>query len=75
MKKIKEYIKLMITSHSGISSKRVCGVLGFLVLLFVLVYCTILGVQAPIMIDTFTYAICLLLGIDSITGIWKDFKK
>lgn len=33
MKTIKEYIKLMITSHSGISSKRVCGVLGFLKIL------------------------------------------
>lgn len=75
MKIFKEYIKLMITSHSGISSKRVCGVLGFLVIAFVLIYCTVLGLQAPLMIDTFIYAICLLLGIDSVTGIWKDFKK
>lgn len=75
MKKIKKYIKLMITSHSGISSKRVCGVLGFLVIAFVLIYCTIQGIQAPLMIDTFIYAICLLLGIDSVTSIWKDFKK
>lgn len=75
MEKIKKYIKLMITSHSGISSKRVCGVLGFLVIAFVLIYCTILGLQAPTMIDTFIYAICLLLGIDSVTGIWKDIKK
>lgn len=75
MKKIKEFLKLMITSHSGISSKRVCGVLGFLVIAFVLIYCTIQGIQAPVMIDTFIYAICLLLGIDSVTGIFKKFKK
>ena len=68
MKSLKEYIILMITSHSGISSKRVCGVLGFLVISFIIVYCTIVGVQAPNMIDTFIYAICLLLGIDSIMG-------
>lgn len=74
MKNIKEYLKLMITSHSGISSKRVCEVLGFLVIAFVLIYCTVLGLQAPMMIDTFIYAICLLLGIDSVTGIWKDLK-
>lgn len=74
MKKFREYIRLMITSHSGISSKRVCGVLGFLVIAFVLVYCTIIQIQAPLMIDTFVYAICLLLGIDSVTGIWKNFK-
>lgn len=75
MKKIVNFLKLMITSHSGISSKRVCGVIGFMALLFVLIYCTINGVQAPLMIDTFIYAICLLLGIDSVTGIWKNFKK
>ena len=65
----------MITSHSGISSKRVCGVLGFLVIAFVLVYCTICGLQAPIMIDTFIWAVALLLGVDSVTSIWKDFNN
>lgn len=72
MKSLKEYIISMITSNSGISSKRVCGVLGFLVVLFIIIYCTVTGTQAPNMIDTFIYAICLLLGIDSITGIWKQ---
>lgn len=62
-------------SHSGVSSKRVCGIIGFAVTVFVLLYCTILEVQAPIMIETFIYAICLLLGIDSVTGIFKKFDK
>ena len=75
MNNAREFLKQMITSHSGISSKRVCGVLGFLAILFVLVYCTIYGIQAPLMIDTFIYAICLLLGIDSVTGIWKKFDN
>lgn len=74
MNKIKEYIKLIITSNSGISSKRVCGVLGFLVIAFTLIYCAICGLQAPEMIDTFIWAVCMLLGIDSITDIWK-FKQ
>lgn len=73
MKQIQTFLKQMITSHSGISSKRICGVIGFVVVLFVLIYCTIYNIQAPIMIDTFIYAICLLLGIDSVTGIWKNF--
>jgi hypothetical protein len=72
MKNIKKYIKLMVTSHSGISSKRVCGVLGFLVVIFIIIFCTVNGIQAPDMIDTFVYAICMLLGIDSITSIWKN---
>lgn len=62
-------------SHSGVSSKRICGIIGFAVTVFVLLYCTILEVQAPIMIETFIYAICLLLGIDSVTGIFKKFDK
>lgn len=75
MKNIKEYIKLIITSHSGISSKRVCGVLGFLVIMFVIVFCAIAETQAPVIMETFIWAVCMLLGIDSITGIWKNFKK
>lgn len=75
MKKFKEYLKLMITSHSGISSKRVCGVLGFLVITFVIIFCTVATVQAPIILETFIWAVCALLGIDSVTGIWKTVKK
>lgn len=75
MKQIQTFLKQMVTSHSGISSKRVCGVIGFIAVLFVLIYCTVQGIQAPAMIDAFIYAICLLLGIDSVTGIWKNFEK
>lgn len=65
----------MITSHSGISSKRVCGVLGFLVIMFVIIFCTISNIQAPVILETFIWAVCMLLGIDSVTGIWKDINK
>ena len=75
MSNLRNFLKQMITSHSGISSKRVCGVIGFVAVLFVLIYCTVQGIQAPVMIETFIYAICLLLGIDSVTGIWKNFEK
>ena len=67
----KEFLKQVITSHSGISSKRVCGIIGFFIIIFVLIYCTVSSIQAPLMIEPFIYAVCLLLGIDSITGIWK----
>lgn len=75
MKNILEHFRLMTMSHSGVSSKRVCGVIGFIVVVGILIYCTIKQIQAPEMIETFIYAICLLLGIDSITSIWKNFKK
>lgn len=65
----------IIESHSGISSKRVCGVLGWLVSLGVLIYCTITTIQAPNMTDTVLWCCMALLGIDSITGIWKKPQK
>ena len=73
MRQMKTFLRQMITSHSGISSKRVCGVIGFIAILFVLIYCNIYNIEAPAMVDNFIYAICLLLGIDSVTGIWKNF--
>lgn len=76
MKKIKEYIKLIITSHSGISSKRVCGILGFLVISFVIVFCTVASIQAPVILEPFIWAVCLLLGIDSIMNpLYQKYKK
>lgn len=75
MKKIKEFLKLIVTAHSGISSKRVCGILGFLVIIFVIIFCTISTIQAPVILETFIWAVCMLLGIDSVTGIFKKFDK
>ena len=69
---MKDFLVKLITAHTGISSKRVCGVLGFLVIIFILLYCTICSIQAPLIIEPFIYAVCMLLGIDSITGIWKN---
>ena len=72
---IVNFLKQLITAHTGISSKRVCGVVGFTVVIGVLIYCTVNVVQAPAMIEPFMYVICALLGIDSITSIWKKFDK
>lgn len=70
---MKELLTKIITAHSGVSSKRVCGILGFLTVIFIMIYCTICATQAPVMIEPFIYAVCLLLGIDSVTGIF--YKK
>lgn len=68
---IKGFIKAMLTSDSNVSSKRVCGVLGWIICLMVLIYCTVCTVQAPMMIDVVLWCCMGLLGIDSITSIWK----
>jgi len=75
MKKIIQFIKQVVSSHSGISSKRVCGVLGWFTTIGVLIYCSVYGKQAPEMVDTFMVCCMTLLGIDSITGIWKSFDN
>ena len=73
--KFKNWFKLVVTSDSGISSKRVCGVLGFVVIAFVLIYCAIRELQAPNMIDTFIWAVCVLLGIDTLVSPWSNKYK
>lgn len=76
MDNFKEFLKLMITAHSGISSKRVCGVIGFFTVIFILIYCTVCSVQAPMLMEPFIYAVCMLLGIDSIMSpFYKNNKK
>ena len=72
---IVNFLKQLVTAHTGISSKRVCGVVGFITVIGVLIYCTINVVQAPTMIEPFMYVICALLGIDSITGIFYNRNK
>ena len=73
--KCREFLCKLITSHSGISSKRVCGVIGWLVCLGVLIYCAVNVIQAPLMIDTVLLCCMGLLGIDSVTSIWKKFDS
>ena len=69
--KFKEVVLKMIESHSGVSSKRVCGFLGWMVCLGIIIYCTINNIEAPEIVSNIIYACLGLLGIDSVTGIWK----
>lgn len=72
---MKDFLIKMFTAHSGLSSKRVCGVLGWVVCLFICVYCTILAIQAPMIVEYLFICSASLLGIDSVTGIWYNKKK
>lgn len=66
---------IFLADSGGLSSKRICGVLGWIVCLGIAIYCTIAVIQAPIIIETILWCCMGLLGIDSITGIWKKFNK
>ena len=71
--KIGEIIKRIMSSTKGsISSKRVCGVIGWAVCLGIGIYCTINVIQAPILIDSILIGSAALLGVDSIAGIWSN---
>ena len=70
---MKDFIAKIFKSHSGVSSKRVCGVIGFLTCLGISVYCTVLTLQAPVIVDTILLCSMGMLSVDSVTGIWKKY--
>ena len=71
--KIGEICKSILSSAAGsISSKRLCGIIGWLVCLGICIYCTIQVIQAPMLTDSILIGSAALLGVDSVTGIWKN---
>lgn len=70
--KASEYFQKIFMSRSGVSSKRIAGFLGWLVCLFVVIYCTILCIQAPVIAEVLFYCSSGLLGIDA---IMSPFRK
>ena len=63
---------LLSAERGSLSSKRLCGILGWLVCSAVLIMCTVWDRQAPDMVNVFIYSSTVLLGVDSITDIWKS---
>lgn len=59
----------------GYSSKRVFGAIGFLVSIGIAITCTVLSTEAPTIVVDIIYASVMLLGVDSVTGIWKTRVK
>lgn len=72
---MKKLIKSLLSAdRDSLSSKRLCGIVGWLTCSAVLVMCTVWDREAPGMVDVVIYSSTALLGVDSITGIWKDKK-
>lgn len=73
---VKKYIISILSSAMGsLSSKRLCGIIGWLICIGILIFCTITKIQAP---DAFEVTIITssgLLGLDTITNIWKKPKN
>jgi hypothetical protein len=64
-----EFISKIFQSRSGVSSKRICGFIGWMVCISICVYCTIHVIAAPVIVEMLFICSTSLLGIDSITGI------
>lgn len=52
-----------------------CGFLGWLVCLFICIWCTIYVIPAPEIVQLLFICSTSLLGIDSIVGIWYKKNK
>ena len=67
------FIKSLLSSdRDSLSSKRLCGIIGWVACSAVMILCTVWDRQAPDMVTTFIIASSALLGVDSVTDIWKD---
>lgn len=55
----------------GFSSKRICGVIGWLVIMFCCIWCVITNNNAPDFITELIIGCASLLGVDSISDAIK----
>ena len=58
-------------NSGGFSSKRICGVIGWMICLIVLLFAFILGKEVPGYGELIAITSASLLGLDSVTGIWQ----
>lgn len=68
---MKQFLQKIFESESGVSSKRFFGSIGFCIVLIVAIYCTIAECVAPNIIEQILYCSVGLLGLDSVTRIFK----
>ena len=59
-------ITIFQKNSGGLSSKRVCGFLGWIVIMFCCIWCVIKGTDAPDFITDLIIGCASLLGVDSI---------
>lgn len=67
-----EYFQKIFMSRSGVSSKRIAGFIGWLVCLFIAIWCTLNVIQAPVIAEILFYCSSGLLGIDAIMSPFRN---
>lgn len=73
--KFVSFLKAIMTAQSGISSKRFCGVLGWLCTIGWITYYVVVKKDMPGILETFMICTVTLLGIDTIPKSINAFSK
>lgn len=79
--KFSEFWVQLFTGNKAISSKRVCGFTGWMVSVFICLWCTFANIEAPQIVDMLFVCSTSLLGVEAITSIFhksterKDYKN
>lgn len=73
--KFVSFLKAILTAQSGISSKRLCGVLGWLCTIGWITYYVVVKKDMPGILETFMICTVTLLGIDTIPKSINAFTK
>lgn len=60
----------LFTGNKSISSKRVCGFTGWMVSVFICLWCTFTNVEAPQITDMLFICSTSLLGVEAVTSIF-----
>ena len=68
--KFSEFWIQLFTGTKAISSKRVCGFTGWMLSLFICLWCTLSGIEAPQIVDMLFICSTSLLGVEAITSIF-----
>lgn len=68
--KFKEFWIQLFSGQQAVSSKRVCGFAGWMLSLFICLWCTIKEVEAPEIVDVLFICSTSLLGVETITSIF-----
>lgn len=63
--------QIIETPQGRLSSKRVCGLLGWIVVLIGFLVLLFVNKEAPEFTEFLIGAVVTLLGVDSITGVFK----
>lgn len=68
--KFSEFWVQLFTGNKAISSKRVCGFTGWMLSLFICLWCTLSNIEAPQIVDMLFVCSTSLLGVEAITSIF-----